>query len=52
MLRWSLSDGTAEVTITSDVAQTIKVSCGLSNETKTVTFKDGESITVAFNISR
>lgn len=51
-LKWNLAEGTAEVTVTSDIAQTIEISCGLSDETQTVAFKEGESRTVAFDISR
>lgn len=50
-LKWNLSEGTAEVTITSEIAQTIEVSCGLSDEAQTITFAEGESKTIAFSIS-
>ncbi|MBR3817466.1 MAG: glycoside hydrolase N-terminal domain-containing protein [Clostridia bacterium] len=51
-LRWNLAEGTAEVTVTSDIAQTIEISCGLTDEMQTVTFEAGESKTVVFSISR
>lgn len=50
-LKWNLTEGTAEVTLTSDIAQVIEISCGLSEEVQIVTFKEGESKTVTFNIS-
>lgn len=45
---WDLDNGTAKVTITSDIAQTITVSCGISDKTETLTFEAGETKTVAF----
>ncbi len=45
---WNLADGTAKVTITSDIAQTVTVSCGISNKTVTLTFEAGETKTVVF----
>lgn len=51
-LKWNLTEGFAEVTITSDIAQTIEISCGLSNEIQTLTFAEGENKTVTFNISK
>lgn len=51
-LKWNLKDGTAEVTVTSDIAQTIDVSCGLSSESSTLSFGAGETKTVTFNIAR
>lgn len=50
-LKWNLAEGTAEVTVTSDIAQTIEIYCGLSEEVQTVTFKEGESKTVTLDIS-
>ena len=49
-LEWSMSLGTASVTITSDIEQSIEVSCGLSDETQTVSFAAGETKTVEFSI--
>ncbi len=51
-LKWNLKDGTAEVTVTSDIAQTIEISCGLSAASSAVTFAEGETKTVTFNIAR
>lgn len=51
-LKWNLKDGTAEVTVTSDIAQTIEISCGLSSESSTLSFGAGETKTVTFNIAR
>lgn len=51
-LKWNLAEGAAEVTVTSDIAQTIEISCGLADEVQTVTFKEGESRTLVFDISR
>ena len=47
-LSWNLNDGTATAVITSDIDQTITVSCGISDKTQTVTLKAGESVTVNF----
>ena len=51
-LKWNLKDGTAEVTVTSDIAQTIDVSCGLSAESSAVSLAAGETKTIAFNIAK
>lgn len=51
-LKWNLSEGIAEVTITSDIAQTIEISCGLSDDTQALNFEEGECKTVTFSISR
>lgn len=45
---WNTADETASVTITSDIDQVITVSCGISDETKTVTLNAGETVTVTF----
>lgn len=50
-LSWSLADGTATVTVKSDIDQSIKLSCGLSEKTQTVQLSAGESITVSFDIA-
>jgi len=47
-IRWNLAEGTAEVTITSEIAQTVEVTCGLSDEVFTLSFEEGESKTVTF----
>lgn len=49
-LKWNLENKTAEVTITSDIDQTITVSCGLSDNNETITLNAGESRTVTFNL--
>lgn len=49
-LSWSISNGKASVTIKSDVDQTISVSYGLSSETRNISIKAGQSVTVDFNI--
>lgn len=51
-LKWNLAEGTAEVTITSDISQTIEISCGLSDKVQSLTFAEGESKTVVFSIVR
>lgn len=51
-LKWNLNDGTATVKITSEIPQTIEISCGLSAETQTVTLDSGEAKTVTFTISK
>ena len=47
-IKWNLEDSTASVTITSDVEQTVTVSCGISDKEETVTFEAGETVTVTF----
>lgn len=51
-LDWDTTKKIANVTIKSDIEQTIKVSCGLSNEndTQTVSFKASESKTIQFTL--
>lgn len=51
-LKWNLSKGTAEITVTSDIAQSIKISSPLSQETYTLNFNQGETKTVSFIISK
>lgn len=50
-LRWDLQSKTAQVTVTSDIDQTITVSCGLSDKTETLTFHAGETKTVDFALN-
>ena len=50
-LRWDLQSKTAQVTVTSDIDQTITVSCGLSDKTETLTFRAGETKTVDFALN-
>ena len=52
LLEWNVDEGTAEITITSDIAQTREVSCGLSEQVYTLTFAQGESKKVTFNIAK
>lgn len=49
-VEWDTNDGTAKITVMSDIAQEITVSCALSSETQTLTFAAGETKTVSFNI--
>lgn len=50
-LKWNLKEATAEVTVTSDIAQTIEISCALSDESSVVTFGEGETKTIVFSLS-
>ena len=47
-ISWNIAEKTASVTITSDIDQTLTVSCGISDKTETVTIKAGETVTVKF----
>lgn len=49
-LSWDIESGTASVTIKSDIDQTIKVTCGLSDDAEALTFKKGESKTLEFSL--
>ncbi len=49
-LSWDIESGTASVTIKSDIDQTIKVTCGLSDDAEVLTFKKGESKTLEFSL--
>lgn len=49
-LSWNIKSGTASVTIKSDIDQTIKITCGLSDGTEELTFKKGESKTLDFSL--
>lgn len=51
-LEWDIENGTAAVAITSDINQDIKVTCGLSNEEQTVSFKANETKTVTFQLEK
>ncbi len=51
-LKWDLKQGTAEITVTSEIAQTIELSCALSDEVFTLNFLEGESKTLSFNITK
>ena len=47
-MSWNLDNGTVSATITSDIDQTILVSCGISDKTQTLNLKAGETATVNF----
>ncbi len=48
-LKWDMTAGTTTVTIKSDIAQTIKVSCALAKDSaKTISFAAGETKTLEF----
>ena len=49
-LEWDIEAGTATVEITSDIQQTIIVSCGLSDGEQEITFAAGETKTVTFEL--
>lgn len=49
-LKWDLTAGTTTAVISSDIDQTITVSCGMSEEKQELTFKANEEKTVTFNI--
>lgn len=49
-LVWNVNEGTASVTIRSDIDQTISVTCALSDETYETQMKQGETKTFDFNI--
>lgn len=49
-LKWDLAAKTASVKIKSDIDQDIKVSCGLSDDEKTLSFKAGETKTLTFTL--
>lgn len=51
-LKWNVAQKTAQVTITSDIAQTIKLTSPLSDDSFTLEFKDGETKTVSFEITK
>lgn len=49
-LSWDVNAGTASVTVKSDIDQTIKISCGLSEETYEIQIGQGESKTIQFSL--
>lgn len=51
-LKWDITKGTAEMTLTSEIDQSIKVSSPISDEVYNLSFTKGESKTVSFNISK
>lgn len=50
-LEWDVNEKTCNAVITSDIDQTIKISCGFSEQVQEVTLKSGESVTVEFVLS-
>lgn len=51
-LKWDIQIGTATITVTSEVAQKIKISSPLSCDSYTLDFNEGETKQVSFNISK
>ncbi|MGN1328476.1 MAG: glycosyl hydrolase family 95 catalytic domain-containing protein [Eubacterium sp.] len=51
-LEWDLNAGTATVIISSDINQTITVSCGLSDEKQELNFSENEEKSITFNIKK
>ncbi|MGN0521016.1 MAG: glycosyl hydrolase family 95 catalytic domain-containing protein [Eubacterium sp.] len=51
-LEWDIQSGTATVKITSDIDQTINVSCGLSNDKQELNFKANETKSVTFKLDK
>ena len=51
-LEWDINAGTATVEITSDIAQTVTVSCGLSDSVQEISFNAGETKTVTFELNK
>lgn len=51
-LEWDVDAGTATVEIRSDIDQTITVSCGLSDDEQTLTFKANETKSVTFEVNQ
>lgn len=49
-LKWDVAAKTASVTVTSDTAQTIEISCGLADGAESVTFAKGETKTIEFTL--
>ncbi len=47
-LNWDTEEGTAEITLTSEISQEIVISCADSSEKQTVSFNAGESKTISF----
>jgi hypothetical protein len=50
-LEWDIDSKTATVEIKSDIDQDIKVSCGLSDNEQTISFKANETKTVTFELN-
>lgn len=50
-LKWNLEEGTAQVTLTSDIAQSIEICCGRTDEKVTLDFEKGETKNLDFSLS-
>ncbi len=51
-LEWDIENGTATVTVKSDIAQEIKITCGLSSDEQTVGFNANEAKTITFELNK
>lgn len=51
-LEWDIQNGTATVTVKSDIEQEIKISCGLSDDEQTLSFNANEAKTVTFELNK
>lgn len=51
-LEWDIENGTATAKIKSDIDQNINISCGLSDENQTLSFKANETKTVTFKLNK
>ncbi len=51
-LEWDIEKGTATVEIKSDIDQNIKISCGLSKDEQTLSFKANETKTAVFKLEK
>lgn len=51
-LEWDINAGTATVKIQSDINQKINISCALSTDEETVTFKAGETKQIEFKLNK
>lgn len=49
-LEWDVEAGTATAAVTSDIEQEIKLTCGLSDDSQTLSFKPNETKTVTFKL--
>ena len=51
-LEWDINAGTATVKIQSDINQKINISCALSTDEETITFKAGETKQIEFKLNK
>ena len=49
-MEWDVNKKTLKATIVSDIDQTVTISCGLSNETKTVNLEKNKEYKIKFSI--